>query len=373
MLNTLFGETLYRRLKPLAKIICYHKYNVAEGDYTLPQEEAYVLVGQHISGIDSMIINCFSNRLIRFLYEDYTPMPTLQRLFLERFEMIPFQKHMTEYEAVQRIQKHLLANHPVGIFPEVGPTWENHEQVTIPAMAKLIKQMGVGVYGVHLYGSYLSKPEWARHSRRGQIKIETFLVLSAQDVQTLSIQQIKKHLSAAIEYDDYIWQSEADVMFKGKRRAENIERLLYVCPECNAFNTFTSHKHEFICNSCDTRFSYSMYGTIEQKNQPYKMQINTWTKWQATRLDKIDYFPECRQMESYIDESPYIGPIVISKEGIHVQTFIPYKEMQYLRSIGAFAIVFYYKDKKYRLVFKEGATVSVKFIYDYIRLHQNCI
>jgi len=370
MLNTFSGEKLYPILKPLAKAIFYRKFNVVEGDYVLPDYEPYILVGHHVSAFDPIIINCFSKRLIYFLYGDVNKDLKLRQFLLNRLEMIPFSKKTADFRSIREVKKKLKAKKPVGIYPEGSATWDGRTQPIIVSTAKLIKMMNVPVYGVRYYGAYLSKPRWCKYTRKGQVKMETFLVISADDIHVLSTEQIEKRLISSIQYDEMMWQKEAMVPFNGKRRAENIERFLYACPECGAFNSFTSHKHEFSCNSCDTRFFYSEYGFIKKKGQDYCMQISEWSRWQYKTLDTVEGFPQIRQIETYIDGVPYIEPISLSKSGINIQSNIPFHEIRSLSMTLSTHLEFFYQGKKYRLVFKEGATISIKFFHDYIERHQ---
>ncbi len=286
------GEVLYRFLKKVAKPIFYTKFNIEEGDYVLPEDgQPFILVGHHVSSFDPIIISAFSRRLIRFLYTDANRRLPIRSLLLRKLDMIPFAKNSADFKSIRQIKKRLEHGQAVGIFPEGGASWDGRTDVLIESTAKLIKMMGVPVYGITYNGAYLSKPRWSKETRRGQVVLNSYVILDKEAISKMTHEKIHARLTKLLQYDEFGWQNDVMMEFKGKDLAERIERLLYCCPKCNAFNTILSHQNTFECTGCGKRFEYDVYGRILDVSSgakgPFILNIPQWNSWQREALRKL--------------------------------------------------------------------------------------
>jgi len=84
-------DCLYKIFKPMTRLVFNRLYNIKEGDYVLPEEEqAFIMVGHHVSAFDPIILNSFSKRMIRFLYADANDSLKFRCAMLRALDMIPF-------------------------------------------------------------------------------------------------------------------------------------------------------------------------------------------------------------------------------------------------------------------------------------------
>ena len=73
------------------------------------------------------------------------------------------------------------------------------------------------------------------------------------------------------------------VSYKGKAKAENIESILYICPECHRIGTLSSHNDDFSC-TCGLSGTVNEYGFLEG-NVPFDNTVN-WNRWQKKYLQE---------------------------------------------------------------------------------------
>lgn len=280
------AERVYRLLRPLAKRIFYNKFNIEEGDYVLPDEgEPFILVGHHVSAFDPIIVNGFSRRLIRFLYADANDAMWARSFMLKTLDMIPFSKNSADFKSIRQIKKRLKEGQAIGLYPEGGATWDGVTEPVIFSTSKLLKMMGVPVYGVKYRGAYLSKPRWCKETRKGKVIMDTYAMFTADELKAKTAEEIHQELVSYLQYNEFEWQNEARVPFKGKDLAESIEKLLYYCPECRKFNLMTSKGDRFHCKACGVGFSYTEFGEIlDDQGNLYKYQIPEWNKMQRSVL-----------------------------------------------------------------------------------------
>ena len=64
-----------------------------------------------------------------------------------------------------------------------------------------------------------------------------------------------EELFAAIEKELYVNEAVADGAFLSSKRAEYLERAMYVCPDCG-LTTFESHGNEIACKQCGKTVHY---------------------------------------------------------------------------------------------------------------------
>ena len=91
-----------------------------------------------------------------------------------------------------------------------------------------------------------------------------------------------------IEEGLYVNEAIADVEFKSRRRAEYLDRCIYVCPECG-FARFTAKKNELICDSCQRTVTYHEDKTLSGNGfqLPFTF-VNDWYEYQKSYVNGYD-------------------------------------------------------------------------------------
>jgi len=120
-----------------------------------------------------------------------------------------------------------------------------------PSIAKLIKTFKVPVVAVQINGGYLTRPRWTKRTRRGHMDATVTRLFTSEELSTLSADVIYCRLIDAITFDDYRWQRNHNVTFRGSHLAEGAEYVLYKCPKCNAEFSLRSRGNKLFCLGCD--------------------------------------------------------------------------------------------------------------------------
>ena len=127
-----------------------------------------------------------------------------------------------------------------------------------------LKKVKVPVYTIRLNGSCLSWPKWANGPRRGAlVESELDLLFTAQDLERLSVAQIKEAVEERLRYDEFQWlKTRPEVRYRSPRLAEGLENILTVCPRCGSRYTIRTKKREVFCAHCgklaaiDSRYAF---------------------------------------------------------------------------------------------------------------------
>jgi len=130
--------------------------------HNLPQKSGALLVCNHVSYMDALLLSAVCPRLIRFVMEeDYANLPPLRR-FLNRAGVIPISatNRRSIMRAFNEVEQALAEGHIVCIFPEGKLTSDGEMNDFLRGMDLILKRSPVPVIPVALkgmWGSYFSR------------------------------------------------------------------------------------------------------------------------------------------------------------------------------------------------------------------------
>ena len=100
----------------------------------------------------------------------------------------------------------------------------------------------------------------------------------------MTIEEISKTVNEALYNNDYVYQREVMIKHKGKKLAEGLENILYICPECQTFGSLETQGNQIKCNHCNNIGEYTEYGFIDG----FKFDNTVdWDRWQRKYDSKI--------------------------------------------------------------------------------------
>ena len=175
---------------------------------------------------------------------------------------IPIKKQTTDITAIRNCLKVAKEGGTLVIAPEGNRTYTGQTVYINPSIAGLAKKLGLPIALVRIEGGYGVFPRWSDTRRRGKMHVYVSRVIEPEEVAALDkealYQEIKKEL----------WQDEAvaDAAYKGKKRAEFIERAVYVCPRCKGLGTLESRESMIYCTNCGLRAEYTEKKEIIAQN-----------------------------------------------------------------------------------------------------------
>lgn len=157
-----------------------------------------------------------------------------------------------------------------------------------------IKKSGVPVYTIKISGDYLADPKWGKGFRRGSVvEAEMDILYTAQQVHSLSLEQLQQGIDQRLSYDEFQWlQQHPNIRYHSAHLAEGLENILTVCPVCNEKHTITTKKNRVSCERC---------GYLTSVNNRYGFDadfrfrdLTQWYDWQKQLLAA-----EIREKEGY--------------------------------------------------------------------------
>lgn len=149
-----------------------------------------------------------------------------------------------------------------------------------------IKKAGVNVYTIKICGDYLADPKWGKGFRRGSVvEAELDLLYTAEQVNSLSLDQMKQGIEQRLSYDEFDWlQKRPNVHYRSRHLAEGLENILNTCPVCGRKYTITTKKNAVSCEHCGYLTSlnnrYAFDGNFRFDN------FTQWYDWQKMLIEQ---------------------------------------------------------------------------------------
>lgn len=244
-----------------------------------------LIIGNHVTFEDPILAIMYTNRTISYLAASINMENKFKKYLFKLTRVIPFTKGQMDINAIRQLKKCINNSKSVGLYPEGGRTWDGCDIEILESIASLVKLLRVDVYTVDLQGFYFIKPRWAKKYRHGKTTMEIRKVIDEADIRGMSPTQILETIHEGIAYNEYERQRISPVAYRGRDLAESIEKVLFMCPECNAIDSITSLGNEFWCTECSKKYSVDEYGFIsgcQQFDNPHD-----WNVWQSNYIDSI--------------------------------------------------------------------------------------
>ena len=280
---------IYRFLSVLVRPVLRAKFNLS-GE-KLQADGPFLLVSNHVTGWDPLLVGvCLGGRQAYFVASEHIfRLGLLTKVLHWLLAPIPRRKASTGMDTVKACLRHLHAGHSVCLFAEGEQCWDGRTGPIFPATGKLAKSSGAAIVTFRLEGGYLSLPRWGKHICRGAVHGHPVGVYSPEELKKLSPQEINALIERDIAEDAWERQRQRPVRYRGKRRAEGMERALYACPGCRRIGTLRTDRDRVFC-PCGFERRYMEYGFFEPR-EPFET-LADWDLWQRELLCARDFAHE---------------------------------------------------------------------------------
>lgn len=268
---------------------------------------------------------------------------------------IPKSKSVADLKAVMISLRVLREGGAIGITPEGNRTLSGRQWEMGDSVAKLVKTAKVPLVLFNLCGGYGTDPRWGVKIRRGTKFVgRVRRILTAEEYAGMSDEELFGIIKNELDVDDTL----SGERYKSRRRAEYIERALYMCPVCGSIGTIHSHGTGFCCTSCKTEAEYTEDLKISPPVGGYS-RIYEWYEWERQEIvrrilggEKISdgdiLFRESVKLQKKIKLPG--NTVTLDKDSLMIsgggaETRYPLAEIDAITAVGKKKFNFYYKGK----------------------------
>ncbi len=186
----------------------------------------------------------------------------------------------TALTAIRRLRR----GFSVALFAEGNRTFNGVTADIVESTAKLARISGANLVTHRFRGGYFTSPRWSGGAvHRGRMTGEIVNIYTPEQLKAMTPKQIADVIRADIDEDAYATQAEWKIPYKGKNLAKNLERVLCVCPRCEALGSMRTEGNKLFCADCGLTAEYTVYGYLEGENVPFRT-ITEWDRWQADKI-----------------------------------------------------------------------------------------
>ena len=242
----------------LAKGVCWpfvtKKYNIKIEKFKEQGDRQYLILANHQTGFDQFFVGyMFKGPIYYIASEDIFSMGFVSDLLRFAVNPIPIKKQATDISAVLNCLRVAREGATIALFPEGNRTYSGHTEYINPAIAMLVKKLGLPIVFVKIEGGYGVAPRWGDESRKGtQMRSYVSRVMEPEEFKTLTDAEMMDIINREL----YVDETKLEGEYHHKRLAEYLERAIYYCPKCNALSTFESHGDEIECKKCGMKAQY---------------------------------------------------------------------------------------------------------------------
>lgn len=316
----------------------------------------YILLSNHMYFVDFELcaVATFPHRVNNVATIDgYYRRPWL----MELLGCICKRKFTNDLHLIKSIHKVLKRGDVLCMYPEARYSPVGTTAILPNALGKLIKMNKVPVVVLLHHGNYLHTPFWNyRKPRKVPLYTTLTQILSAEDVEKMSVDQINEAVREAMRYDEYEWQKKQNLKITEPFRAEGLHKVLYQCPKCKAEHKMASSGSEIYCEVCGKRWQMTELGElVALSGETEFSHIPDWYEWQReqvrTQIEKGEYsfsdevevysLPRCMKFEN-------LGKAVLSHD-----------------AENGFVLKGNYNGEDYLIERKPGTMYGVHIEYDY--------
>ena len=250
-------------LKPPYMLLSNHMHFI---DFELTAQATYPYPVSNVVSIDGYVIKGF---------------------LLEWIGAIATRKFTTDIALVKSIRKVLKRGDILAMYPEARYSPCGTTAFMPDSLGKLVKMNKVPVVAVVHHGNHLYAPFWDfRHKRKVPFHATLTQILTAQQVEQMSVAEINDAIRQALQYDDYRYQKEQGIRITEPFRAEGLHKVLYQCPHCGA-EAMDSKGAELFCTVCGKRWLWQEDGYLKaQEGETEFDHIPDWFDWQRQQVKK---------------------------------------------------------------------------------------
>ena len=180
---------------------------------------------------------------------------------------IPTRKFVSDISLITDIKYAIGKNKTsVLMYPEASYSFDGTATPLPRRMGVLFKALKVPVLMITTYGSFARDPLYNNLQKR-KVKVRATIecLLSAEEVEDRSIDEIDAILDKAFSFDYFSWQKENKVKIDEPFRADGLHRILYKCCRCGQEGQMEGRGVELTCHACGMRWELDEYGVLQEK------------------------------------------------------------------------------------------------------------
>ena len=277
---------------------------------------------------------------------------------------IPIKKQANDVGAVLNCLRVAREGATIAIAPEGNRTYSGCTEFINPTIAMLAKRLKLPIALYRIEGGYGVQPRWSDVTRKGKMVARVARVLEPEEYLNLSDEELNELIRKTLYVDETLIEGE----YNSNKRAEYLERAIYVCPYCN-LSEFESNGNEIRCKKCNRRILYNKDKTLSGIGFEFPFKsVKDWYSFQNDYVANLDLTKHLE--EPIYSETADLFEVIVYKnknllqKSIRIQLFgdkivlgensdgsivLPFDKLSAVSVLGKNKLNLYYGDKIFQL------------------------
>jgi len=283
-------SSFYKLLRFIVRniIVKYYRVEFINSELLENMEAPYIVLPNHCSFYDPFLINAPIYEKIHYIVSDAQFRNPIQKRLLALTGAIPIVKNTNDLSSLKKMTEASKEGKIIGIFPEGKRNWVGATLPVIESTAKLVRMLNIPIVVPLIEGGYLMNPRWGKSFRRGRVYITYHLLFNGDKPGRKKVSEIVDELNRMLRHNDFTAPKLQGQRYKSGKRAENIEQVVYLCPECHSISSFRSKGNNFTCTECSYSVHFEETGGFKAlSGKDHFQNLYEWDTWQIAEAKKI--------------------------------------------------------------------------------------
>jgi len=245
----------------------------------------YLILLNHQTAFDQFFVGIsFKGPVYYLASEDLFSNGFVSSLIRYLVAPIPIKKQSTDVSAIKNCIRVAREGGTIAIAPEGNRTYSGQTCYMSPSIVPLARKLGLPIALYRIEGGYGVHPRWSDVVRKGKMRSYVSRVIEPEDYANMTDDE----LFNVIKNELTINEAVGNGIFESKKKAEYLERAMYVCPFCG-LTTFESHGNEIECKKCARKITYNSNKTLGGVGFDFPFD-NTleWYNYQSDFINELD-------------------------------------------------------------------------------------
>lgn len=287
----------------------------------------------------------------------------LLKWLMYRVGCIPKRKFTNDVRLVRQLKQITDRGKIVAFYPEARYSLVGTNAVLPPSLGKLVKLLKVPVVTLMTQGHHVNAPFWNTHDRKLPTRAVMKQILTVDQIERMSYEDIIALIDKEFFYDDFAWQKENKIRTTYKKRAQGLHKVLYQCPHCKTEYRMESSGTELWCNHCGHRWTMDEYSELHAvEGETYFSHVPTWFNW------------ERENVRQEVLAGTYGNTVTAAVRSLpNPRRFIDIGDAQLTHNMEGFHLKGLYKGFEYSLTLPVKQLYSVHIEFSYLKWKRDCI
>lgn len=347
----------YHFLRPLFFIILQGMYGLRNKKHRL-KKRPHLILFNHQTNLDAFVVGQSVGPNSYYMASEDIFNIKYWSFFIKYITApIPKSKSSRDLQAIKDCIRIVREGGNVGIAAEGNRTYTGKTCYIEPSVVKLVKLLKIPLCFYVMSGGYGVEPRWANERRRGKMYGSVTKIIYPEEYLKLSNEKLYDIIVKELYVDDYI----DNRIYKAKRNAEFLERILYKCPVCGEIESIYSEKKHVYCRECGLTVEYTDQSRFVTDNKKFKFEtVLEWWEFQENYIRSIDiektnisFFDEAVTLRHSIRNKTkndlVTSNLTMNNNELKIGDYLfPIKDIDGVTVLGRNKMNFYYKNMVYQ-------------------------